>query len=431
MTELSQEKVSRRGFVKTAAVAAVGVVAGAAIGYGASSTTPAGYRTVTTTETVTQTGTMGTGIPAYTPPPPEELDPYALDPLELYELQNPWVEVFPGPVLQSKFEGPDETRLAQYKKDPPWTIYWVDQGGGNEFSRNIVYAIEKIAERDKRIGELKVLSAYWDSAKQKELLESVYAKGDADAVCVFPMDPTLYIPQYSQLYDAGIPVVSVQGSFLGPKCTVSMVGDNRIFARKQAKWIVKKLKGKGKVIAITGIPGHNVRVQRWEYGAKPLFDSYPGIEIVAEASGEWAYDKSLEVARALMAAHPDFDAAYTDCGATSAAIIDAGIEIGRFFPVTGEDYNGFVRRVKKYRNEPGFDAFGDVSPTWTIIRSIDIATRLLSGYPEKRVTAFAPQALTMDQLCDMAIEEITDAWYLALGLCELTLDELRDFAKSG
>lgn len=74
------------------------------------------------------------------------------------------------------------------------------------------------------------------------------------------------------------------------------------------KYAAEKLKGKGKILLVWGLPGH------WSTSRKKGFleaiEQYPKMEIVGEQRGDYVRDKGMQAAENLIQAHPDVDLIY-------------------------------------------------------------------------------------------------------------------------
>jgi ribose transport system substrate-binding protein len=91
---------------------------------------------------------------------------------------------------------------------------------------------------------------------------------------------------------------------------VSLIGyDNN----KQAGYLVgqyaaKKLKGKGKVLLVWGLPGYHSTSRK--NGFLAAIAEYPGMQVVGEQRGDYVRDKGMQAAENLLEAHPDANLIY-------------------------------------------------------------------------------------------------------------------------
>ncbi len=74
------------------------------------------------------------------------------------------------------------------------------------------------------------------------------------------------------------------------------------------KYAAEKLKGKGKILLVWGLPGH------WSTSRKNGFleaiKQYPDMQIVGEQRGDYVRDKGMQAAENLLQAHPDVNLIY-------------------------------------------------------------------------------------------------------------------------
>ncbi len=414
------DKITRREALSTAGKVGLGVIiagiVGAAGGYfmGASTareitkkvtekitttvtqTIGASPSVITEVVTKTITATAGTTVPHFVPVPPEQLDPFSFYP-------PPGSEYLPGGPLGAT-DLPDFTKLGEYEKKPPYKIALADHGGGISWTEEWKKAYLLKAEAYKQLGlieEFIYKEPFFDVEKQISQLEDIYAM-EPDAVIISPTSPKGVIPLVDKFFDAGIPTIIVCSDYYGKKFSAFRMQDNRCFGRMQAKWLVKKLKGKGKVIGIRGVAGYPCDVARWDYGALPILKAYPKIEILGVGESGWTYDGGKKVAEAMLAAHPQIDGVLCIGGEPTAGAVDAFLEAGRpLVPMTGEDNNGLLKRWMKYHGKPeygNFDTVVPVMPVWWGQLGIDCAIALLQGIPIKRTIVYPPPYIPTEKI---------------------------------
>jgi len=443
------KKVGRRTFLNYAtAIVATGVIVGAAT-YLA---TPKGVETVTApgatttvtvpgvattvtapgaTTTVTKTMTTQPGPTTTTPIPVEMIDPYR-DYLNI----PPGSALLPGGALGAT-DLPAFTKLDEYTKAPPYTIVVCSHGGGISWTELMKAAYTLKANQYKQLGYIKEFTYYepfFDVEKQTSQLETVLAM-KPDAVVISPASPTALIPIIDKFYDAGIPTVIVNSQYTGKKFSAFIMQDDRLFGKLQALWLVKKLNGKGKIVVLRGAPGEGPDIYRWEYGAKPVLDQYPGIEVLGVAPTGWSYDGGKKATEAFLAAHPTIDGVISIGGEPTAGAVDAFIEVGRpLVPMTGEDSNALVKRYLKYHGKPeygNFDTCFPTMPVWWAAKGIDAAIDLLQGrsIPRTQVyaAAYIPTEAIQSYVNKYHFDKFPDdLWWNAIWYTGLTYEQLKD-----
>ena len=130
-----------------------------------------------------------------------------------------------------------------------------------------------------------------------------------DAIILVPMNGTALIPKVMEANSLGIPVITADTRVDdGPGKVETFVGlDERTSFSGMAEWVVAQLGGKGKVAILEGFRGSSTAELRLN-GMMDVFNSYPGIEVVASISADWDREKALKASEDILQAHPDVDA---------------------------------------------------------------------------------------------------------------------------
>lgn len=155
-----------------------------------------------------------------------------------------------------------------------------------------------------------------DTKSQLETLEAMIAK-DYKSLVVSPIEPLNLIPGIVKANQKGVKVVN-----LGPGVNVEQLAknggkiDGRITVsyedqgKEAAKYIVGKLgSAGGKVAIIQGIPGAGQSEGRTK-GARSVFESSPGVQVVSVQAGNWDRNTAYNIATNLIQAHPDLKAIF-------------------------------------------------------------------------------------------------------------------------
>ena len=87
------------------------------------------------------------------------------------------------------------------------------------------------------------------------------------------------------------------------------------------------MKGKGKIAIIYGTPGLSVTRERTN-GFLDEIKKYPGIEIVAQQSGNFNMADGMAAAEAILTAHPDLDAIYAENDPMALGTVQAIKQLG-------------------------------------------------------------------------------------------------------
>jgi len=160
----------------------------------------------------------------------------------------------------------------------------------NEF---VVSVSDEMEKKAKESGvRLIMVDAERSALKQVEQIESFIAQG-VDAIILNPCEYEASSPAVKKALAAQIPIINVN-SETSEKPTAFIGSDDVESGRIAMRYIAEKTGGKGKVIMIHGYMGQAAQIQRAE-GAKEILGSTPGLELIAEQSGQWDRAKSMSL----------------------------------------------------------------------------------------------------------------------------------------
>lgn len=185
-----------------------------------------------------------------------------------------------------------------------------------------------------------------DTKSQLETLQAMVAK-DYKGLIVSPIEPFNLVPGVVAANKKGIKVVNLgpginvdaltqAGGYLDGRITVNFEEQGE----KAAQYIVEKIgKDGGKVAIIQGIPGAGQSEGRTT-GAKRVFESTPGINLVSIQPANWDRNTAYNITTNLLQSNPDIKGIFccNDVMALAAtdALTAAGKRDGRF--VFGVDF---------------------------------------------------------------------------------------------
>jgi ribose transport system substrate-binding protein len=215
-----------------------------------------------------------------------------------------------------------------------------------------------------------------EPGKQTSDIEDMMTQQVAGLV-LLATEPNAIAPVAKKAKDRGIFLVSVdRGSdTLTPVVDVFLEGDNKAFGRKSAEYMVERMKGKGKIVILRGIPS-SVDRDRYE-AAMQVFNANKGIQVLSAQSGSWSQQKALEVMQSYLASYPHIDAVWASdddmaLGAEQ-AIKEAG-RINQMWILGGAGMKDIIKRVMD--KDPTFPA--DITyPPAMIAAGIDVAVAYL------------------------------------------------------
>jgi ribose transport system substrate-binding protein len=189
--------------------------------------------------------------------------------------------------------------------------------------------------------DLQVQVAGPNAQRQIQQLNSMVQAG-ADAIVVYPISPTALNQVVRAACAKGVTIIAYDAEITEP-CAYNVTIDQEEAGRKTAEWLADKLGGKGKIVAITGVPGTSVDTLRTK-AAKEVFARHPEIEIIAEAPGMWSQANARTELSKILATHKwgDIDGLWMQvgCFTANAMQIEAGLKPEELKPCAGEGANG-------------------------------------------------------------------------------------------
>ena len=326
-------------------------------------------------------------------------------------------------------ELPNFTTFGEYKKQPPYKIGLAFHGGGISWDIQCINAFKYVVETQygSLIDKLYVTEAQFDVSKQIADIEDLMAKG-IDGLVISTVSPTALIPTLDRLYDKGFPVSVVLTDYDGKKYAALRMTKGTEFGSAGAEWLVEQLakkygKPKGNIIVLRGVPGAGADVARWDRGAKPVFDKYPEIKVVGEGAGKWAYDEGKRVASSLLAAHQNIDGIWSCGGQMSLAAAEVLLDMGLpLVPITGEDYNGFLKFWINHKKD-GFSSISPTFPSWIASRGLAALIDVLQGETVMRTMWFDPPTITDATVEKFVMPDLPDTIWVSTSLPQQVLQK--------
>ena len=155
--------------------------------------------------------------------------------------------------------------------------------------------------------KLIVKDAKGDPAVQAMHIES-FAEQGVDVIITSPMSAAYLTPVIDSVYHKGTPVILLDRGVNGSAYTTFIRPDNRPIAEKAAELIAKKLKGNGRILMLTGLPGATPTIQRTD-GFMKYVSEYPNLKVISKVANYLRSD-ALCKAGELLDKGVKFDAIY-------------------------------------------------------------------------------------------------------------------------
>jgi len=268
----------------------------------------------------------------------------------------------------------------KWKKAGPYTVALCNISVVNSWRVALVEEFKYEASKNKDVKNVIVTDAANNVAKQIADMEDLITR-KVDLI-IITAPPTALIPAVEKAVDAGIPVVSFDSVVASPKVTVKNIADQSEIGSELAKFIIKQLKGKGKVAMLTGIAGTTPGQMRYE-AAKAEFDKTPGIKVVGQVWTNSAYDQAKRAAENFISANPDLNAIYADGGPSGYGGLQAAYEAKKpGIVVVGTGSNGFFKLWKQWRDEGvKYESFAIQDPPGDSAIALQLGLKVLRGQP--------------------------------------------------
>ena len=180
--------------------------------------------------------------------------------------------------------------------DHGWTggvVYWAEQ-------------TKKDLERKDPKLEI-ILSTAKDSSEQVNKIENLMVQG-IKALVVLPQEPAPLTGICSQVKGRGVYLVVVDRGLDKNIQDLTVAGDNSEFGRRCAEEMAKRLKGKGDILIMEGVPCevNTLRVNAF----KNVMKKYPDIRILESQTSNWSQEKGLKLMENFLQKYKKIDAVW-------------------------------------------------------------------------------------------------------------------------
>jgi len=213
-----------------------------------------------------------------------------------------------------------------------------------------------------------------DNSKQVEQVDTFLTQR-IDLLIISPNEATPLTAPVKRAYDQGIPVLVLDRKVDGDAYTEFIGADNVDIGRQAGQYFAKTLlPGGGKIAMLRGLAGSTPAKERQDGFNDGIKGS--SIQVVATVDGDWLRDKGQAQADAVLKAHPDVQAIYSENDPMGEGARIAAQNAGKAdLPITGIDglpiESGGIKAVSA----------GRLSATWIYPtggkEAIDAAKKLL------------------------------------------------------
>ena len=231
-----------------------------------------------------------------------------------------------------------------------------------------------------------------DVEMQMSMVENMITQ-KVKAICITPSAEKDILPAIEKANKANIPVIIVDSSIdeklaetMGVTYETFIGSDNYQGGIIAAKYIAEKLKGKGEVAVIEGMPGAQTNEQR-KMGFIDTIKKYPAIKVVAAQPANFERAKGYTVAQNMLQAHPKIEGIFacSDLMALGAmeAVSQAGLE-GQIFIIGFDASNEAQDNILNGRMAGSIAQFPDKMGA----EAVECAIRAVNGekLPKEQLT---------------------------------------------
>ncbi len=278
--------------------------------------------------------------------------------------------------------------------------------------------IEAAANADKY--ELIAVDGQGDINKQVNDIEDLIAQ-NVDALLVIANSSTAVVPAVRKAMKAGIMTVPFNLPVDGEAWHAFIGTDPLKKGGTTGKYLNDALGGKGKIVALGGLPGNSYTAGCWT-GAKEHFG--PGIEVLAFKDAFWEEDKAKVVMADLIAAYPQIDGIWADGGGDTLGGLKALLAAGRpLVPSVGDDYNGLLKMYDANKDKyPNFKIGCVSEPSWEGVVALRTAQKLLAGEEVPKRQIIQPIVMDGSNYQNFIKRDLPDAVFVDTTLSD---DELK------
>lgn len=192
---------------------------------------------------------------------------------------------------------------------------------------------------------LKVVESRGITSLQIKNIEDMVADG-VDVLVTSPRDAEAMTPVLSEVYQKGTPVVLLTRGIKSDAFSAYLHPDDLEIGRASARFIAQKLKRKGTVLMLKGVPGATTAQARTK-GFMEEIGRHPGIKVI-ERTGNYLSGDAIKETEELLNAGLTFDALYaqSDSMALGAIMVlkNHGIDPKKMV-ITGVDFTASSKKM--------------------------------------------------------------------------------------
>ena len=155
---------------------------------------------------------------------------------------------------------------------------------------------------------VKLASSNDDNVLQNKQVNQFINEG-VDLIVVSPNQLSAISKAVERAYDKGIPVILYDRKTNSDKYTAFIGCDNYMIGQSMGTFIAHQLKGKGRIVEISGLEGSSPAMERHR-GFMDAIKPYPGIQVIASEGGDWKEESAIKAMKSILKKTQNFDYVY-------------------------------------------------------------------------------------------------------------------------
>lgn len=270
------------------------------------------------------------------------------------------------------------------KPSKPYTIVLSNNYVGNSWRLQMEKEAQVAANTKpfKGLVDMKVVTSQDTVQAQIQDLQNIISE-HPNAIIIDAGSPTALNGTIAQACQAGIVVVSFDQLVTAP-CAWKVGTDFKSAESVLAQWLVQVLGEKGEIAVDRGLPGTSVGAEMLS-AEMAVYKKYPGIKVVSEFNGQYAFGPEKEGVAAALASHPALVGATTDNWGSSALAAFQSAGKKKAAIIGWGPMGALVSCAKAHAKDPNINCiFGTNGPSLSI-NAMQLALSVL----EKRVAGRA------------------------------------------
>ncbi len=156
--------------------------------------------------------------------------------------------------------------------------------------------------------EVIIRSTNGDSKQQIHDIETLVDQG-VDLLIVSPNEAVAITPIVEKVYEKGIPIIIYDRKVLTDKYTAFIGADNYMIGESIGYYVAHQLKGRGKIVELTGLKGSSPAIERHQ-GFMSAIKDYPDLKLICSWDAAWRTDSATMAMNSILAQHDDIDLVY-------------------------------------------------------------------------------------------------------------------------